>query len=612
MQTRVGQAAAVLRIYLRALVMPWQAHRGFALLSGVLILINAFMMPLQIWITALVIDGITTTVGQTPQDAVAWQNLLPPLALFIVIWVVGQVAGELDSQTRDLLIEQVEEYNRRLLFKKVTTLDIAFFESPAFHDLFTVAKSEAYRVPNFAYQSMVVIQNTITAASLFTLLAQINAWIPIILIVTALPRLFGVIRLTRQKSALYLKNVPEQRMTYYLAWLMGERDPVKEIRLFNTHDYLIGRMHRAHQQYFAKLLNVTVAQEKWLLLFTLIMALGIAAIWVYTGSQALAGLISLGGLALVFQAVERSRDTLSTFAQMGGLFAENTVYLQTLFKFLDLSPDSVAGALKRSPESAGVAADLNGAIRFEQVSFHYPGSEEPVLSDISFTIQPGETVALVGENGAGKTTLVKLLTRLYDPTGGVITIAGRDLRQVDPQRYYQQIGVIFQDFCRYDLTVKENIGFGNLAELDNLARIRHAAEMGGAVDLIEGMPHGYDTMLGRVFYEDAKDLSGGEWQRIALARAFMRDVPLLILDEPTAALDAFAENAVYNRFTELTQGRTTVFVTHRLSSVRMAQKILVLKAGRLIEVGNHDELMAQGGEYASMFKLQAERYQAGQ
>ncbi|MBE2270226.1 MAG: ATP-binding cassette domain-containing protein, partial [Anaerolinea sp.] len=185
-------------------------------------------------------------------------------------------------------------------------------------------------------------------------------------------------------------------------------------------------------------------------------------------------------------------------------------------------------------------------------------------------------------------------------------------RQVDPQRYYQQIGVIFQDFCRYDLTVKENIGFGNLAELDNLARIRHAAEMGGAVDLIEGMPHGYDTMLGRVFYEDAKDLSGGEWQRIALARAFMRDVPLLILDEPTAALDAFAENAVYNRFTELTQGRTTVFVTHRLSSVRMAQKILVLKAGRLIEVGNHDELMAQGGEYASMFKLQAERYQAGQ
>jgi ATP-binding cassette subfamily B protein len=247
---------------------------------------------------------------------------------------------------------------------------------------------------------------------------------------------------------------------------------------------------------------------------------------------------------------------------------------------------------------------------FQHVSFRYPGSEQDVLNDISFTIQPGETVALVGENGAGKTTLVKLLTRLYDPSQGTVTIAGRDLRQVDPQLFYQQIGAIFQDFRYYNLTVKENIGFGNLAELENMARIRRAAEMGGATELIEGLPHQYETMLGRVFLEDSKDLSGGEWQKIALARAFMRDVPLLILDEPTAALDAFAENTVYNRFAELTKGRTTIFVTHRLSSVRMAGRILVLKEGRLIEAGNHDELMAQGGEYASMFKLQAERYQS--
>ncbi|MFN8528683.1 MAG: ABC transporter ATP-binding protein [Anaerolineae bacterium] len=441
-------------------------------------------------------------------------------------------------------------------------------------------------------------------------MAQISLWIPIILLLTTIPWLFAVLRFTQQKADLYVSNIPEQRMINYLTWLLGERDPVKEIRLFQTHDYLIERMHRAHQQYFSKLLKIVTAHEKWLLALTVFMAVGIVSMWIYAGLQALAGAISLGSLALVFQAIERSRESLSEMGRTGGFFAENTVYLQTLFKFLDLSPNAVAGALVRSPEAVGVSADLSGPIRFDQVSFRYPGSDEAVLSDISFTLQPGETVALVGENGAGKTTLVKLLTRLYDPTEGAITIAGRDLRQVDPQCYYQQIGVIFQDFSRYDLTVKENIGFGNLAELDNMARLRQAAEMSGAAALIEQLPHGYETMLGRVFYEEAKDLSGGEWQKIALSRAFMRDVPLLILDEPTAALDAFAENEVYNRFTELTKGRTTVFVTHRLSSVRMAQKILVLKAGRLIEMGSHDALMAQGGEYASMFKIQAERYQS--
>jgi ATP-binding cassette, subfamily B, bacterial len=609
-QTRLGQAVLVLRMYQRALLMPWRAHKGLALLSWVLILINAFMTPLQLWITALVIDGITAAAGGTAIDSAAGQNLLLTLALFILVWVVGQIAGELDLEVRELLGEQVEDYNRRLVFGKATTLDLAFFESPSFFDLFTVAKSEMYRVRNVAYQATVLIQNTITAVSLFVLLAGVNLWIPIILLVTTLPRLFGMIHFNRRKAELYMKNVPEQRMTNYLAWLMGERAPVKEIRLFGTHNYLIERMHRAHQKYFSNLLKVVLSQEKWLLLFTVFMAMGIASIWVYTGMQALAGLISLGSVAFIFQAVERSRDNLLAFGYTGGFFAENTVYLQTLFKFLDLPPNAVAGALVRSPEAVGAAADLGGPIRFDHVSFRYPGSDEAVLSDVSFTIEPGETVALVGENGAGKTTLVKLLTRLYDPTEGAISIAGRDLRLVDPERYYQQIGVIFQDFYRYDLTVKENIGFGNLAELENMARIRQAAQMAGAAELIRQLPHQYETMLGRVFYEDAKDLSGGEWQKVALARAFMRDVPLLILDEPTAALDAFAENAVYSRFAELTKGRTTIFVTHRLSSVRMAQKILVLKAGRLIQVGTHDALLAAGGEYASMFKLQAERYQS--
>jgi ATP-binding cassette subfamily B protein len=601
------------RLFLRAIVLTWQAHRALALSTLVLVLFNAFMAPLQIWITKLMIDGVTAAAGQgitSANDPAAWQSLLLPLALYTGIWALGQITATLDREVRQLMGQQVTNHLLRLLFSKAAQLDIAFYENPAFYDQFTLARNESYRIHNVSYEFTVIIQNTVTAIALFTLLAQISPWIPVILLLTTLPRLFGIVHFTRRKADLYMKDIPEQRLSGYLSWLMGERDAVKEIRLFQIHDYLIERMHRASQKYFSNISKLIVTQEKTLLLLTLIMAAGVAFIWAYTGLQALAGVISLGSVALIFQAVEQGRDNLFSFGYTGGYFAENAVYLQTLFKFLDQSPDAVAGALARSPEAVGVSADLSGPVVFDHVSFRYPGSEETVLSDISFTIQPGETVALVGENGAGKTTLVKLLTRLYDPTEGTVTIAGRDLRQVDPQLYYQQIGVIFQDFRHYDLTVRENIGFGSLPELENMARIRRAAEMGGAAELIEGLPHDYETMLGRVFFEDSKDLSGGEWQKIALARAFMRDVPLLILDEPTAALDAFAENAVYNRFAELTQGRTTIFVTHRLSSVRMAERILVLKEGRLLEVGNHDELMARGGEYASMFKLQAERYQA--
>lgn len=412
----------------------------------------------------------------------------------------------------------------------------------------------------------------------------------------------------RKKADLYMNRVPEQRLMDYLGWLLHDPGAVKEIRLFQLQDYLIDRHRRAGEKHISNFANVAIAQEKATFLLSLLSIASVVVIWTITGLQALVGAISLGNVAMAFQTVERSRGGFRWLGEIGGVLVENTVYLKALFDFLDLPSDTVEGTLTRLPEAEGVAADLNGPIEFQHVSFRYPSTEKTVLNDISFTIRPGECVALVGENGSGKTTLIKLLTRLYDPTEGTVTIAGRDLRQVDPQQYYQQIGAIFQDFVGYRLTARENVGFGNLAELDNMTRIQQAAEKSGAAAVIEGLPQQYDTVLSR-YFEDGQDLSGGEWQKIALARAFMRDVPLLILDEPTAALDAFAENAVYQRFAELTHGRTTVFVTHRLASVRMAEKILVLKEGRLIETGSHDDLMAQDGEYAKMFKLQAERYE---
>jgi ATP-binding cassette, subfamily B, bacterial len=303
-----------------------------------------------------------------------------------------------------------------------------------------------------------------------------------------------------------------------------------------------------------------------------------------------------------------------TFFQVGWML-ENSLFLEHFFAFLDMEADVMPGALVcpkgangKIPPAFAPQPIVWGAIEFRQVSFRYPGSEHLALENISLILRPGETIALVGENGAGKTTLIKLLARLYDPTGGQILLNGVDLREYAPEDYYRQLGVIFQDFVRYDLTVQENIGFGQTEHLDDPACLRQAAQLGGALGLIEKLPQGFSSVLGKRF-EGGVDLSGGEWQKIALSRAFMRHANLLILDEPTAALDVYAESDVYSRFAELTRGKTTVFVTHRLSSVKMAQKILVLKGGHLIETGSHAELLAKDSEYARMFTLQAERYQ---
>ncbi len=606
-QTKSMRKLSTPRLFLRAMALAWQAHPPLAALSVVLIFLSATISPVQVWISKLMIDNLTVLAGQ---EQVNWQALLMPVALYLIIWIVSQVAGSVEDLVQELMAIKVRNYMQGIVYQKAASLDIAFYETPAFYNQLELVRTGSYRLLSLVHQLANTARQTITLVVLLCLLGQINLWFPLILIFVSLPHLILQPHFARQKANLYMSRVPEQRMMDYIGGrLLTDRDAVKEIRLFQIQDYLLDRHRRAREWLFSHIAQIALSEEKTTLLLTFLSLAGAVTIWVLTGLQALAGTISLGNVALAFQTVERIRGNFLFVGEAGGYVTEHAVYLNALFEFLDLPPDAVPGTLTHAPETAGVAADLSGPIEFAHVSFRYPGTEKLVLNDISFTIQPGEKVALVGENGSGKTTLIKLLTRLYDPIEGAVTIAGRDLRQVDPQMYYQQIGVIFQDFVQYCLTAKENVGFGNLAEIENMARIRKAAAMSGAAELIERLPHQYETVLGR-YFEDGQDLSGGEWQKIALARAFMRDVPLLILDEPTAALDAYAENAVYQRFAELTQGRTTVFVTHRLSSVQMAEKILVLKEGHLIETGSHDELMAQDGEYASMFRLQAERYQS--
>jgi ATP-binding cassette subfamily B protein len=336
-----------------------------------------------------------------------------------------------------------------------------------------------------------------------------------------------------------------------------------------------------------------------------------AVIWAYAIMQAAFARITVGDLALVFQAATQVRNGLGILFRTLGMFYEHSLFMGNLYGFLELSPDAIDGALAHpQPETSQhfVPRPIHQGVEFRHVSFRYPGTDRCVLRDLSFTIRPQTAVAIVGENGAGKTTLIKLLTRLYDPTEGVILLDGCDLRTYDLADLRSQIGVIFQDFVRYNLTAGENIGFGQLEDVDDLERIAHAADRGGAAPVIAKLADGYATMLGRTF-ENGVDLSGGEWQKLALGRAFMRESQILILDEPTAALDALAEYEVYRRFAELTAGRATIFISHRFSTVRMAQQILVLADGHLIESGNHAELVARNGRYAEMFNAQAERYQ---
>lgn len=607
------------KLFLRAVLMVYRSQPVLATAVGVLTVLAGLTAPVQVWITKLMIDRLAVLI--TDGNRASIESLFYPLTLFVVAWAAGLALNSAVYSARNLLSERADWYAQQQILKKAAGLDLAFFENPGYYDQITLCKNQVWRLSAITMQLPEILAQVVALVSMLAILGNLSLWLPLILLAFNLPKVAIHGYFTRKKAALYLRNVSSERMLQYMAQLLSEREWVKEVRLFGLQDYLLQRHQHASQRYVQDLTEITISQEKgnaWLVLLGL---LGTGGIWVYTALQAVARLISLGDLAVVFQAVERSRSALEGVAFFGGYFLEHALYLEVLFGFLDLQPTAVAGALA-PPESKekllNQPTSRSGPIIFNHVSFHYPGIEKAALRDVSFTIQPGEKVALVGENGAGKTTLVKLLARLYDPTGGEIRINGLPLTSLAPQTWQRTLSVIFQDFYRYDLTVRENIAFGDLAALGDSERVRQAAILGGAAALIEKLPLAYETMLGKRFVSEdgtTADLSGGEWQKLALARAFMRtlgrsdsEIPIMILDEPTAALDARAESEVYQQFLELTRGSTTLFVTHRLSSVKMADKILVLKDGRLVEEGSHVQLMAQQGEYAQMFNLQAQRY----
>ena len=496
------------------------------------------------------------------------------------------------------------------ILDKALRLDLSFFEDAEFYDKLTRARREASSRPvALLAESFGLIQNVVTLIGYAVMLAHFSAWIVLGLLVATLPATLSEMRYS--KIAFRIRNwrSPESRKLLYLEYVLANDEHVKEVKLFGIGPHLLERYRTLAESFFEEDKKLAIRRAVLTHAFSLIGTLAFYATYAVLAVAAALVRITLGNLTLYVVSLRQGQQAFqSVLSGIGNLY-EHNLYMSNLFSYIELAEASERAQQTRTLRRLETASQGGAGIRFENVGFHYPGKEAWALRHLDLEILPGDSIALVGENGAGKTTFVKLLAGLYEPSEGRIVLDGRDLSTWDPEQLRKRFGVLFQDFNKYQLKLGENIGLGSVDHLGDTARIERAAERGGASELLGSLPGGLDAALGH-WFEKGSELSGGQWQKVALARAFMREeADILVLDEPTAALDAESEHAVFERFRELAKGRTTIVISHRFPTVRMAKSIIVLEHGQVVEHGSHDALLAQAGKYAHMFKLQAQGYQ---
>ena len=573
------------------------AGRDFALSAAALMVVG--VVPAGVLLCAkLLVDELTRGTGWTPA-------LLRLLAIQFTLVVVGVCAQAASDASRAAMREKLQAHLELKVAAHAATLDLAFFELPGNYDLFAKAREElGYRPFLMSYGLIFAAQRAAAVVGFFAAVLAFQPLLALVLAVAALPTLFAAGQSGSESFSNHDLQTPEGRRAAYLQQLLTTDLPAKEVRLYGLAPSFLASL--AGQ--LARLVNTRLQVERrkharfaWAGLGGVLVEYGALAfvVWRVATRQA-----TLGDLTLMVGALPGVRLGLSQLlAQLGEVY-ENSLFFQHLLEFLGQSPSITAPPSPR-PLPAAAAHTLG----LEDVSFTYPGAERAVFEHLTLTLRAGETTALVGVNGAGKTTLVKLLTRLYDPQQGRVLLDGVDIRAFEPGAYRAALGAVLQDFTRYQLSARENIALGRVGEPDEERRLQDAAERASARPLIEGLPDGWETLLGRQFHVRGQELSGGQWQRIALARALYRDAPILLLDEPTAALDAETEAELFRNYRALTRGRTTLLITHRFNTVRMADRILVLEGGQVIEDGTHASLLARGGRYAQMYQVQADAYQ---
>ena len=594
----------IIRIVPRVYSFLWQVTPGYFAISCAIMVVTALIPAAIIYMTKVIVDGVV----EAASGGGDWTELVTPVAVVFALWLVETLLGTVSNMVQSMLSERVQFSAQERIVQKAGSLDIAFYENPKFYDQLRHAQDQLYQVTGIVWSSIGLLRSGVGLTAMAGLLTILHPLAIVVLFVTVLPSLLMQGFFARLYFDFDTEWVRNYRMLDYLKRLLTSRDSAKEIRIFTLKDALVTRFRDFRESQLRAYLRMLLRSLRVRTGLDVVSLAGVASIWAYAVYQAALARITVGDLTLVFNAAQQARGQLNALVGSGGQVYEQALFATRFFDLLDMDPASVEAAL--APPAANpepVPMPMARGIEFRNVSFKYPGTEKWILRDVSFEVPARSKVAIVGENGAGKTTLVKLLSRLYDPVEGEIRIDGRDLREYDLGEVRRDVAVVFQDFFRYDLSAADNVGFGEVRALDDRDRIQAAAKQAGAHDIIEALPKGYDTVLGRTF-DEGVDLSGGEWQHLAISRAFLSDAQILILDEPTAALDAFREHRLYEQVAELSANKTVVFISHRFSTVRMADLIVVVEGGQVTELGDHETLIERNGKYAAMFNTQAARY----
>jgi ATP-binding cassette, subfamily B, bacterial len=594
---RALRFAAVFRYTPRALGLVWETSRPLTLALLGLTLLGGLLPASIAWVGKHIIDGVVAAAaGGSSNDALRWVAVEAGL-----VFAMGAVQRGLEL-SQSLLRAQLGQRVNELILEKALTLDLPHFEDSQLYDRLTRARREASSRPLALVRRVLgLTQNSIALVTYGALLLSFSGWAVLLLAVAAIPAFIGETRFAGEAFRLFRWRSPETRMQLYLEAVVSRSDSAKEVKLMDLGPTLVGRYKAIFQGMYGEDRNLALRRGGWGFLLEQLAVLARYGVYAWVVLRAAAAAITLGQMTLYLMVFKQGQSAFSAMLEaIGGMYEDN-LYLSNLYELLDQPVEDRGGTATSGP-------DPSDGLRLEGVGFSYPGATTPALHGVSLHLQPGGKLALVGPNGSGKTTLIKLLTRLYQPTEGRILLDGLDLAEWDVTALRRRFGVIFQDYVQYQLKVGENVGVGDVRRLDDTEGWQRASVRGMAAPFIEALPDGYQTQLGG-WFKNGRELSQGQWQKIALSRAFMReDADVLVLDEPTAAMDAEAEAEVFERVRSLRPQQMAILISHRFSTVRMADHIVVIEAGQIVEQGDHGALMAGGGTYARLFGLQAEGY----